>query len=118
MSRLSAIVPAYNTTDLTVVHIREIMKSSRVPDEIVVVNDCGDEGLKEKLLALKPFNTKVIYAYIQPPDIPWNYNGACNLGVWIATGDYITIEDSDHIPSRDAYENGIKILDEHPEYSR
>ena len=117
MSRLSVIIPAYNTHELTAIHVKACMEATRVPDEIIVVNDGGTEDLKDKLLALKPFNTKIIYARVDQ-DITWNYNGACNLGVWISTGDYIILEDSDHIPGKEAYENGIKILDTRPELSR
>ncbi|MBI4137019.1 glycosyltransferase [Candidatus Roizmanbacteria bacterium] len=92
------------------------MNSSRLPDEIVVVNDSGPKELRDMLLKLEK-KTKLIYAYILP-DIPWNYNGACNLGVWLSTGSVIALEDSDHIPGRDAYKEGMKILEERPEVSR
>ena len=79
---LSTIIVAFNTSELTAKHVQECMNSSVVPDEIIVVNDCGETDLREKLLALK-INTKLIYVYIQPPKIIWNYNGAYNIGFWL-----------------------------------
>ena len=87
-----------------------------MPDEIIVVNDGGDPNLREMLLAL-PKKCPIIYARINQ-DILWNYNGAINLGFWISRGDLIAIEDTDHIPSRDAYENSIRVLRENPNVSR
>lgn len=114
--KLSVIIPAYWQTDLTVVHVRECMNSSRIPDEIVVCNDTGDLKLRDKLFNL-PRKTKIIYAYILPPDL-FQYNGACNLGVWLSTGDIIAIEDADHIPDRDTYKKGLEILVNKPEINR
>ena len=87
-----------------------------MPDEIIVVNDGGTPDLREMLLAL-PRKCPIIYARIDQ-DILWNYNGAVNLGFWISRGDLIAIEDTDHIPSRDAYENAIQVLKDNPSVSR
>lgn len=111
--KLSVIIPAYARHLLTVRNVEETLKSSRVPDEIIVVNDGGDLGLK----AMLPRHPNLIYARIEE-DILWNYNGAVNLGCWISTGDVICIQDTDHIPSRDAYANGLKVLEERPEVGR
>ena len=39
--RLSVVITAYDQHPLTVMHVREVMNSTRLPDEIVVVNDGG-----------------------------------------------------------------------------
>jgi len=109
-NNISVIIPTYHNTDLCVVHVREIMNSIVVPDEIVVVDDCGDPAVKDRLAEL-PKNTKVIYARINE-DIIWNYNGACNLAVWLSHGEFISIEDVDHIPLRDAYKNALGVLED------
>lgn len=106
--KLSVIIPNYGQHELCVVHVRECMKSEVVPDEIIVVNDGGDPKLKDMLKELD-LNTRIIYARINE-DITWNYNGACNLGFWLSSGDYISIEDVDHIPLRVAYKNAIETL--------
>lgn len=114
--KLSVIVPAYRRHLLTTRNVEETMKSSRVPDEIIVVNDGGDPSLRDMLYAL-PRNTHIVYARVEE-DILWNYNGAVNLGCWLSTGDVLAIQDTDHIPARDAYENGMKILEESPDIQR
>ena len=114
--KLSVIIPTYWQSDLCCVHVREAMEGTVIPDEIVVINDGGDPGLEDKLCQISK-KTNVIYARILE-DVGFNYNGACNLGVWLSRGDYVTVEDVDHIPLRQAYENGISILDTRPEISR
>ena len=84
------------------------MKSSVLPDEIVVVNDGGPPELREMLIAL-PRNVPIVYARIEE-DILWNYNGAVNLGIWLSRGDVIALEDTDHIPDRNTYNINIQNL--------
>ena len=114
--KLSVILTAYNQHELTVVHVRECMNLTVMPDEIIVVNDNGDPSLKDMLKKLE-LKTKVIYAYILD-DIPWNYTGARNLGVWLSKGDYLIMEDNDHIPTKDAYEKALKFADDNPDVGR
>jgi len=116
MNKLSVIISAYNNDELVCIHVRECQNSSRIPDEIIVVDDCGELGLKEKLMKLEK-KTKIIYARILN-DIKWNYTGARNLGFWLSSGNLISIEDQDHIPHKDFYAETEKILDEHPELMR
>ena len=117
LNKLSVIIPIWQKHDLAVVHVRECMNSTRIPDEIIVVNDGGEDDLRDLLFAL-PKKTKVIYAKILPPKIPWNYTGARNLGFWLSSGNLISIEDQDHIPEKHFYEETEKVLDEHPELMR
>lgn len=114
--KLSIIIPAYARHPLTVRAVEETMKSTRVPDEIIVVNDGGDSSLRDMLYAL-PRNTSIIYARIEE-DILWNYNGAVNLGCWLSTGDILGIQDTDHIPARDTFAKGLKVFEEQPEIGR
>jgi len=51
----------------------------------------------------------IIYANITE-DILWNYNGACNLGVWLSSGDLIALEDTDHIPGRNVYADAVAFF--------
>lgn len=107
--RLSTIIPAYRRHDMTVRHVAECLKSTRLPDEVIIVNDGGDPILRDMLLPLKGA-VPIIYARIEQ-DIVWNFNGACNLGVWLSKGDILAIEDTDHIPDRTLYENALPLFD-------
>ena len=115
-NRLSVILPCYNQDEMTLVHAREVMNVSRIPDEIIVINDGGDPGLLDKLKTLE-FKCKFIYARINT-DIPWNYNGACNLGAFLSTGDLLAFEDNDNIPSENFYEVALGYLEKNPEVKR
>ena len=114
--KLSVVIPAYKQTDLTIVHIRECMNSSRIPDEIVVVNDFGDTTLKDRIAEL-PRKCPIVYGYIRE-ELGFGYHASCNLGIWLSRGDFITLEDADHIPLRDAYKNAVALLEEKPELNR
>jgi glycosyltransferase involved in cell wall biosynthesis len=106
--RLSVLISSYDNTEMTVAHVKKCMESSRIPDEIIVVNDGGDDKLRG---LLKDMDKKcdVIYAYVLE-DIPWNQCGARNLGFWISKGDYISVEDNDHFPTEKYYENALELL--------
>lgn len=115
--KLSVIIPVWEKHDLAVAHVRECQNSVRIPDEIIVVNDGGEDDLKEKLQQLEK-KTKIIYAKILPPKIPWNYTGARNLGFWLSSGDLISIEDQDHIPEKNFYKLALEELEKNPDSSR
>ena len=113
---LSTLISAYKDHEITKIHVRECMAGTLIPDEIIVVNDGGTPDLKDKLLELD-IKTKLVYATIKE-DIPWNYTGARNLGIWLSTGDIISLEDNDHIPTREFYEDCLNKFKESPETQR
>jgi len=82
----STIITSYKTHDVTAAHVREIMRFPVKPDEIIVVDDAGDPGLRDLLFNLKR-TVPVTYAKILQ-DISWNYTGARNLGIWLSRGKY------------------------------
>jgi len=106
--RLSVVIPAYRRHELTARHVAECIMSTRKPDEIVVVNDGGDPSLRDMVYGLRG-DVPVTYALVEQ-DILWNFNGACNLGVWLSTGDIIALEDTDHIPDRTLYELAVPLF--------
>ena len=114
--KLSVIIPSYQQDAVTLVHVREANNSTRPPDEIIVINDGGEDSLLEELQKIE-FRTKVIYAKINE-DIPWNYPGACNLGIWLSTGDLVFFEDNDNIPTREIYGQMEQYMIDHPEIAR
>lgn len=102
---LSVIIPSYDRPEITKIHVRECMNSTRIPNEIVVVNDGGDPT-HEKLLQELDRKCKIVYATITE-DIPWNYTGARNLGVYLSRGTFLSIEDADNFPTETAYEGAL-----------
>lgn len=112
MDRFSVCITAYDRHNVTVAHVKECMKASLIPNEIIVVNDGGDSKLKEMLEKL-PRKCPLIYARITK-DILWNYNGAYNLGIWLSKGDFLMFEDNDNIPTHTIYEQMLKRMKEEP----
>ena len=108
MKKLSTIIPTYDQPILTAKHVEGCMSGTVMPDEIIVVNDGGKSEILDELKKVEK-KTKIIYARINE-DIPWNTNGAYNLGMFISTGDAISLEDCDHIPWKDFYEKALEEL--------
>jgi glycosyltransferase involved in cell wall biosynthesis len=109
--KLSVIITAYNQDDITIAHLKGCMNSTRLPDEIIVVNDGGGEELLDRIKELDK-NCPITYARITD-DLVWNQNGARNLGLYLSTGDYIALEDNDHIPTKTFYKEAVELLKEH-----
>lgn len=114
--RISVIITAYDRHQVTVAHVKGCMESTVMPYEIIVVNDHGDKSLRKMLLEVEK-KCPIVYAYIEQ-DIAWNYTGARNLGVWLSKGNLLAMEDNDHIPHPEFYEQAIKLLEERPEIGR
>jgi len=112
MATLSVTIPSYDQPEICALHLECIMRSTRLPDEVIIVNDGGDDKLKDLLLKVDR-KCRVVYAKIHE-DIPWNYTGARNLAVWLSRGDFITMEDTDHLPFPNVYEEALKYLSENP----
>ena len=92
------------------------MEVERLPDEIIVVNDGGDRGLKDKIKDI-PRRCPIVYADVHE-DIPWNYNGACNLAVWLSRGDFLAFEDNDNVPSLTFYKEALAYFESNPKIAR
>jgi len=116
--RTSLIIPAFDRPELTTAHVKYSMASSRVPDEIIVVNDHGSLELRDMLKALEK-TTKVVYVYIEQ-NIAWNYTGARNAGVWVSRGDWLFLEDTDNIPYNNLYKEAIAFIEDekNPQYDK
>ncbi len=109
MDTLTVCITAYNQEKLTVAHVIGCMSSSKIPDEIIVVNDGGNVFLKEMLKSIPDRKCPIIYARITE-DIRWNQNGARNLAIWLSRGDLLAFEDNDHIPHKDFYKDAIELI--------
>jgi len=111
--KLSVVIPAYCDKLRIVKHVDACAAVSRLPDEVIVADDCGPEGTAEALRG-RAWPFRLLYARILK-DIPWNQPGARNLGLLLATGDAISFEDVDHLPARRFYAEAEKRLHESTE---
>ena len=105
-SNLSSVISFYDQIAVCCKHVEASAGGTVKPDEIIVVNDGGDPAL---LSALKELGIPLTYARITV-DIPWNTNGAENLGIFLASTKYISIEDTDHLPYPDFYEKALELI--------
>jgi len=111
MPRLSVAISAYDQHEVTVLHVDACFRSKYVPHEVIVVNDGGDDSLREMLRAIPNKTCPVIYSRVKT-DVRWNYTGARNLGLFISSGDVVAIEDNDHIPDREYYQGAMEMIAE------
>lgn len=105
--RISTIIPTYKQDDLCILHALEAQRGSLPPNEIIIVNDGGPDFAE--VLRDLDWTTKVVYVQLLA-DVLWNITGAKNTGIWLATGDMLTLEDCDHIPGRKTYMCAHDIL--------
>ena len=108
---VSTLITAYDQHSLTVAHIKGCMDSNLIPGEIIVVNDGGDDSLKDMIKEIPNKKCPIVYARITK-DIRWNQNGARNLAIWLSRGDLLAFEDNDHIPHKDFYKEAVSLVEQ------
>lgn len=108
MSGISVVIPYYGAPEEVMLrHYEAILANTMKPVEVIVVND-GHESTPPTLPA--GCGVSFVYAKILE-DIPWNYQMA-NLGIWLAKGEFISIEDCDIRPEPGYYEAAIWAMGE------
>jgi len=107
---ISVGIPYYGASEKVMYnHFYEIVKSSVVPDEIIVVNDGHPNDLRILMQDFHiEYGIKMTYAKILV-DIPWNYQMA-NLCWYLCESEFISIEDCDVYPTKLFYEQGLNWL--------
>ncbi len=94
--KVSAVISTWNKKADVLANIAALKAGRRVPDEIVVVDNCSSDGTADAIAAAHP---DVVLLRM-----PHDRKGACetfNLGFAAATGDAIAIMDDDVLATRD-----------------
>ncbi|MUK87352.1 glycosyltransferase [Ornithinibacillus sp. L9] len=109
--KVSVIIPAYNAADLIHIALDSLLKQTIQNIEIIVVDDCSPDNTAEvvskyaeqdeRVKLIKKENNEGAYA-------------ARNTGLQYATGDFITIHDSDDWSHSQKIEIQLKALIKNP----
>src|SRR5262245_8696651 len=94
--KLSAVISTWNKKDAVLANVAALKAGARVPDEIVVVDNCSRDGTAAALRAAHPDVVLV--------EMPHDRKGACetfNIGFRTATGQAVAIMDDDVVATRD-----------------
>lgn len=91
---ISAVIPAYNRAHIIGRAIESALAQTRVPDEILVVDDCSSDATRDVLAAWQVREPRVRPVYRETNGGP---AGARNAGVAAARCDLVAFLDSDDV---------------------
>jgi GT2 family glycosyltransferase len=94
--KISAVISTWNKKDAVLANVAALKAGTRVPDEIVVVDNCSRDGTAAALRAAHPDVVLV--------EMPHDRKGACetfNIGFRRATGEAVAIMDDDVAATRE-----------------
>jgi glycosyltransferase involved in cell wall biosynthesis len=89
-STISVVIPLYNRRDEIGRAISSVLRQSRAPDEIIVIDDASDDGSAEAVAALSDSRIRLLRQ-----ERNRGAAAARNTGIAAAEGDWIALLDSD-----------------------
>lgn len=109
MARVSIIIPTHNRADLLVRALDSALNQTRVPDEIIVVDDCSTDDTGELLQKYRPPVRAIRHKANR------GVSAARNTGIEQSTGDLICFLDSDDTLLPESIERRAAWLETHAE---
>lgn len=105
--RISVVVPVYNRREMVMEALESVVRQTRKPDEILLVDDGSDDGSGKAASAFKGVTL------IQQPNR--GISAARNAGIKQASGDCIAFLDSDDLWEKDKLRLQERYMAGHPE---
>jgi len=110
MSRISVIIPTFQHAQTLSQSLDSLFAQSRLPDEVIVVDDGSTD---DTLSVLTPYRERITYVYQENQGAP----SARNHGFDLSTGDLVIFWDADVIGKPEMLEHLECSLNEHPDAS-
>jgi GT2 family glycosyltransferase len=107
--KISAVISTWNKKDAVLANVAALKAGRRVPDEIVVVDNCSRDGTPQALREAHPDVVLVV--------MPHDRKGACetfNIGFARATGEAVAIMDDDVVATPGWLETLERALADEP----
>ncbi len=104
---VSAVIITHNRKKLAERAINSVLGQTYSNIECIVIDDKSDDGTQEYLKS--KFTNKIMYHYI-PPDSSKGGNHARNIGISLASGNYIAFLDDDDIWLRHKIERQVQAF--------
>lgn len=112
MPKVSILTPAYNSAKYLPETIESVLAQTFQDFEMIIVDDGSTDNTKEVVEAyVKNYPGKIRYIYQQNAGPA----AARNTAIKNSTGEYLALLDSDDLWFPNRLEEGVKILDTHPE---
>jgi len=109
---LSLVLPNFNHGAFIDRALDAVLSQSRVPDEIIVIDDCSTD---DSVSVVESFVRKYSNVQLVRNDKNQGCMACNNLGRRIATGDYVVGLSADDLPLPGLYEKSMSLLEEYPE---
>jgi len=112
-SRISVVIPLYNHEKYIETALESVLRQSVPAAEIIVVDDGSTDASADKVRALAEKNKQIIFWSQPNQGAPYTLN-AC---IHRATGEFVSILNSDDIYCPTRLEECLKVIEQHPEVS-
>ena len=106
---LSVIIPVYNEKNTIQIVIEKVLKFNNLTKEIIVVDDCSDDGTSEIIKNLKSTHPEIIYKRHEKNS---GKGAAIRTGIELSKNEIVLIQDADLEYDPEDYDQLLKpILD-------